>query len=140
MAQTRPQGSGYQSRIRASIVQLLGWSGAWMGTCALMKFGPKFLWDKALVFTPLAVGVNVCVGVGLILAYKKHVAELDELQRKIYFNALAIAVGVTLVVGVPYSVMETYDVIPFHAQIWHLLMLMVLAFIVSFLHGTWRYR
>jgi hypothetical protein len=140
MAQSKPQECGYQSRIWTSILRLATWGGAWVGTCALMKFGPKFLWNKASVFTPLAVGLNVCVGIGLILAQKKYVAELDELQRKIYLNALAITVGVALIVGVPYSVMDTYDMIPFHANISHLLMIMSLAFLVSFAHGTWRYR
>jgi hypothetical protein len=140
MTHSKPQESGYQSRIRMGNIRLIIWNGAWAGSCALMKFGPKSLWDKASVLTLLAVGLNLCMGVGLILANKKYIAELDELQRKIYLNALAITVGVALIVGVPFSVMDTYEVIPFHAQIWQLLMLMSLTFIVSFLYGTWRYR
>jgi hypothetical protein len=111
-----------------------------VGSSALMAFGPNSLWNKALVLTPLAIGLNVCVGVGWILATKEYVAELDELQRKIYLNALAITVGVALIAGVPFSVMDKYALIPFHAHIWHLLMLMSVTFSASFLHGTWRYR
>ena len=48
--------------------------------------------------------------------------------------------GVGLIAGIPYSVMDTYDVIPFHADIAHLVILMSLTFLVSFLYGTWRYR
>src|SRR3954454_1708835 len=95
---SKPQESGYQSRIRMNVVQLAVWNGAWLGTSALMAFGPKFLWNQILVFTPLAIGLNLCVGVGLMLANKKYVAELDELQRKIYLNALAITVGVAVIV------------------------------------------
>ena len=131
---------GYQSRIRTSTIRLACWNGAWVAATALMAFGPKFLWNKALVFTLLAVGLDVAVGVGMILANKKYLAELDELQRKVYLNALAITVGVALIAGVPYSVMDTYDVIPFQADIAHLLMLMSLTFFVSILYGTWRYR
>ncbi len=53
------------------------------------------------MFTLLAVGLDVAVGVGMILATKKYVVELDELQRKVYLNALGITMGVGLIAGVP---------------------------------------
>lgn len=93
-----------------------------------------------MVFTLAAIGINICVGVGMILATKNYVMELDELQRKVYLNALAITVGVAIVAAVPYSVMDTYKVIPFHAEIWHLMLLMCLTFCISFLYGNLRYR
>lgn len=42
--------------------------------------------------------------------------------------------------GIPYAVMNTYHVIPFKADIAHLVILMGLTFFVSILYGTWRYR
>ena len=131
--------NGYQARIWKRTIRLACWGGAWLAATALMKFGPKFLWNKALAFTLLA-GLDVAVGVGMILANKTYLAELDELQQKVYLNALGITVGAALIAGVPYSVMDYYHVTPFHAEIWHLLMLMSLTFSVSFLYGTWRYR
>src|SRR5215469_10361209 len=126
MNQLKSRQSGYESRIRTSVIQLFRWCGAWAGTCALMAFGPKFLWNKALVFTVLAIGLNVCVGIGTIVANKKYFEELDELQRKVHLNSLAITVGVAMIVGVPYSVMDSYHVIPFHANVSHLVVLMAL--------------
>jgi len=105
-----------------------------------MAFGPKFLWNKALVLTLLAIGVNVCVGIGTILANKKYFEELDELQRKVHLNSLAITVGVAMIVGIPYSVMDSYHVLPFHADISHLMVLMSLTYAASNLYGTRRYR
>ena len=131
---------GYRSRVWTRTIRLACWGGAWLAATALMKFGPKFLWNKDLVFTLQAVGLDVAVGIGLILANKKYVAELDELQQKVYLNALGITVGVALIAGVPYSVMDFYHVISFHAEIWHLLMLMSLTFVFSFIYGTWHYR
>jgi hypothetical protein len=107
---------------------------------ALMAFGPKFLWNKALVFTLLAVGLDVAVGVGMILVNKRYIAELDELQRKVQLNSMGITLGVALVAGVPLSMMDAYHVIPFHADIAYLLILMSLTFAVSNLYGTRRYR
>src|SRR5947209_8528856 len=140
MTYSKPQESGYQSRMRISILRLASLSAGWLVTCALMKFGPKFLWSQASVLTWLAVGLNVCAGVGLILANKEYIEQLDELQRKIYLNALAVTVGVILIVWVPYAVMETYEMTPFHANISHLLALMGLTFPAALSYGTWRYR
>jgi hypothetical protein len=140
MKQLKPPQNGYQARIRANVIRLFRWNAAWGAATALMAFGPKFLWNRALVFTLLAVGLDVAVGVGMILANKAYLAQLDELQQKVYLNALGITVAVALIAGVPYSVLDIYHVISFHAEIWHLLLLMSLTFVVSFLYGTWHYR
>ena len=130
----------YRSRIRTSTTRLIRWDGAWVAATALMAFGPKFLWNRALGFTLLAVGLDLAVGVGMILATKQYIAELDELQRKVYLNALAITDGVGLIVGIPWSVMDTYHVIPVKADIANLVILMGVTFVVSTVYGTWRYR
>ena len=104
-----------------------------------MAFGPKFLWNKALGFTLLAVGLDVAVGVGVILANMKYLEELDDLQRKVQLNSMGITLGVALIAGVPLSVMESYHLIAFHS-IAYLLTLMSLTFAVSNLYGTRRYR
>jgi DNA-binding XRE family transcriptional regulator len=140
MNQLKPPENGYQSRFRKNIIRLVRWNGVWVAATALMAFGPKFLWNKALGFTLLAVGLDVAVGVGMVLATKKYVMELDELQQKVYLNALGIAMGVGLIVGIPFSVMGTYHVIPFHADFSYMVILMGLTFFVSLLYGTWRYR
>jgi hypothetical protein len=140
MGQLKPPEIGYKSRIRTSNWRLFRWTGAWLVTTALMTFGPVFLWNKAIVFTLLAVSLNVGVGVGVILANKNYLAELDELQRKVQLNAMGITLGVAMIVGIPFSVMDMYDVIPFRADIAHLMMLLGLTFFVSFLYGSWRYR
>jgi peptidoglycan/LPS O-acetylase OafA/YrhL len=140
MNQLKTPENGYQSRILKRTIRLACWGGAWLAATALMKFGPKFLWNKALAFTLLAVGLDVAVGVGMILANKNYLAELDELQRKVQLNSMAITLGVGLIAGVPFSVMDSYHVIPFHADIAYLLILMSLTFAVSNLYGTWRYR
>ena len=43
-------------------------------------------------------------------------------------------------VSVPYSVMDAYHVIHFHANFGRLVILQSLTFLVSLLYGTWRYR
>jgi hypothetical protein len=140
MNQLKPQEYGYKSRVRANVIRLFRWNGAWAVATVLMAFGPKYLWNKALAFTLLAVALDVAVGIGMILANKNYLAELDDLQRKVQLNAMGITLGVGLIAGVPFSVMDSYHLIPFHADIASLLILMSLTFVVCNLYGTWRYR
>jgi hypothetical protein len=121
-------------------MRLFFWNGAWAAVTLLMAFGPKFLWHKALVFTLLAIGLDLAFGAGMILATKKYVMELDELQQRVWLNALGITVGVAVSAAGPLSVMDVYHVIPFHVNVSHLVMLMGLTFVVSFMYGMWRYR
>lgn len=140
MNELKPAENGYKSRTRKNVIRLFLWTGAYGVATAVMAFGPKFIWNKVLVFTLLAVGLNFAVGIGLILANKTYLAELDELQRKVQLNAMGITLGVGLIAGCPFSVMDSYHVIPFHADIASLLILMSLTFLVSNVYGTWRYR
>ena len=139
MNQPKPP-NGYQSRIRTNTIRLVRWNGVWAAATLLMAFGPKLLWNKGLVFTLLAVGLNVATGVGMILANKKYIAELDDLQRRIYLNALATTVGVAVIAVVPYAVLDAYHVVHFQAAVAYLVILMSLTFLASFAYGTWRYR
>ena len=125
-------------RFHSIIIRLACWGTAWCAATLLMKFGPRFLWDKASLFTLLAVGLDVAVGVGLILAHKNWVAELDDLQRKVYLDATGITLGVTMIAGVAYEYLDKSGMIPFHFS--NLLILMSLTFLASNLYGTWRYR
>ena len=89
--------NGYQSRTRTNVMRLFRWNGAWAAATLLMALGPKFLWNTALVFTLLAVALDVAVGVGMILANKKYLADLDELQRKVQLNSMGITLGAGLI-------------------------------------------
>ncbi len=140
MNQLKTPEKGYQSRICTSTLRFAGWGGAWLLVTTLMRFGPIFLWNQASVFTLMAVGLDVAVGVGWILAGKAYIAELDELQQKVYLNALGITAGVALIAGVPFTVMGLYHMISFHPEIWQLQMLMGVTFMFSFAYGNWRYR
>jgi hypothetical protein len=138
MNQSKPLERSYASRTNTGLRRLAGWAGAWVASTWLMKLGPEHLWDKALLFTLLAVGLDVAVGVGLILAHQRWAAGLDELQRKIYLDATGITLGVTVIAGVPYSFLSKLGVVPF--QFSHLLILTCVTFLISNIYGTWRYR
>jgi hypothetical protein len=131
--------AGLARRTRRNTIRLAGWTGAWVVTLAVAVFGSTFLWDSK-AFSLIAILVNIAAGVGMIAANKQHLDGLDELQRKIQLEAMALALGVGLVGGLAYSTMDITDVIPFDAEISFLVMLISLVYIGATLIGRSKYQ
>ena len=131
--------NGLADRTRRNTVRLAGWTGAWVVTLAVAVFGPTFAWDSTLV-SLAAILVNVAVGIGMIVANKRHLDGLDELQRKIQLEAMGIALGVGLVGGLAYSTLDVTNVIAADAEISFLIMLIGLTYLVSVVIGQRRYK
>ena len=131
--------AGLAQRTRQNTVRLAAWTGAWLVTLALAVFGPILLWDsKALALG--AILVNIGAGVGMIMANKRHLDGLDELQRKIQLEAMGIALGVGLVGGMAYSTMDVTNVIPGDAEISFLVILISLTYLASVVLGVRKYK
>lgn len=111
------------TRTRQSTRRLAAWTGAWLATLAIASFGPLLLWTSTPL-TIVAIVVNLGFGAGMILANKRHLQGLDELQQKIQLEAMALTLGIALVLGLGYSLLDVTDVIPFDAEISYLVMLM----------------
>ncbi|MCL1066873.1 hypothetical protein L2735_08650 [Shewanella olleyana] len=119
---------------------LAKWTTAWVVTMAIANFGPKFIWQENELLTLLAIVVNLAVGVGMILANKRHLAGLDELQQRIQLNAMAGSLGVGLIVGLSYSNLDVTGLIGFDAEISHLVIIMALTYMVGILLGNRKYQ
>jgi len=127
--------------IQRKNLKLMGyWTGGWVLTSAIATFGPKFLWSFNFGISILAVLINTIIGVGWILINRKYTNGLDELQRKVAVDAKAIALGVGVVGGLSYSMLNTANVISFHAEIGHLVMLMGITYFIAFVVGNIRYK
>ena len=116
------------------------WTIAWVLTTALVTFGTEFIWQSDKLLTSLAILVNVVIGFGMILAVKRFLSGQDEMQQKIQLDAMALSLGVGLVVGLGYSSMDQTNLIPFDAEISHLIILMSLTYIVGIFAGLRKYR
>ena len=133
------QTGDWTSRIAKRALRMAYWTAAWVVSTALGVFGPQFLWSsKALTFAALLI--NLGFGVGMIIAFKGWLAEQDELQKKIQLESLAIALGVGIVGGLGYSMMDITNLIPFDAEIAFLVILMSLTYIAGILVNTNRYK
>ena len=116
------------------------WSAAWVATTALAAFGPRLIWNFATLPTILGVLINLGVGFGMIVMNKRNVRGWDELQQKIFLDAAAITLGVGLVCGISYELLEDIRLISFEPEISHLIILMALTFMAVIIAGHRKYR
>ncbi|QFQ94912.1 hypothetical protein F9278_00390 [Streptomyces phaeolivaceus] len=117
------------------------WTLAWVATLALAKFGPRLLWNpQQWGASWAAVAVNFIVGIGWILAFTRFLRVLDELQRKIMQDALAVTLGVGWVVGFAYVVVDAGDLVARDVDVAVLPALMGVVFVIAFAVGKIRYR
>ncbi|MET0862586.1 MAG: hypothetical protein ABW091_16355 [Microbacterium sp.] len=130
--------SGYRAELRAT-GGLVAWTVAWAASLALARFGPE-LWGDSPQVTWAAVLLNLAVGIGWIIAFTRFLRALDDLQRKIVQDALAVTLGVGWVAGFGYVVAETTGLVSVEVEAAILPAFMGVVFIVAFVVGKIRYR
>lgn len=116
------------------------WTGAWLVTMAVASFGPKFIWDYNSIFSLLSIGVNILVGIGMIKANIQYLKGLDEMQQRLSLEAMGLALGVGVVGGLSYSLLDISNVISYDAEISHLVILIGLTYLVGIIVGNIRYK
>lgn len=130
----------YQDSFKRS-VRLVLWTLAWAATLALAKFGPGHLWEaRQTVASWAAVGVNLVVGVGWIVAFTGFLRGLDELQRKIIHDALAVTLGVGWVGGFAYVVADAAGLVTYDVNVAVYPALLGVVYVIAFVVGSIRYR
>lgn len=116
------------------------WTGAWVITMAVVAFGPKLIWNFNNYISTFFILLNTLVGVGMILSNRKYINGLDEMQRKIHTDAMAIALGAGIVGGLSYSMLDIANVISPDAEIGFLVMFMGITYLVAIVIGNIRYK
>jgi hypothetical protein len=74
-----------------------------------------------------------------VFTYFKLVSDMDELQRKIQYSALAFAMGVTYVGSFCYSLLVTYQLV-IDVEVSDLILLMTIAFMGAVTYGQVKFR
>jgi len=123
-----------------NISRLRVWTAAWIAASALAAFGPRFFWDYDTLLTISGVILTLGVGFGMILANRTYLQGLDEMHRAIFLDAGALTLGVGLVCGLSYELLEDIKLISFEPEISHLAMLMCLTFLAGLINGHRKYR
>ena len=125
---------------KRNTARLRYWTVAWLAAMATAAFGPKYIWDFATLPTILALLVSLCVGFGMIVANKRYLQGLDEMHQKIFLDAGALTLGVGMVCGLSYEMLEDIKLISYEPEISHLIILMCLTMMVGMILGHRRYR
>ncbi len=132
--------NNYQTKNNSNTISLRNWTGAWVITMAITAFAPKFIWDFNTTLTIIAVLTNLAIGFGMLRANKRYLRDLDEMQQKILLNAMALTLGVGLVVGLSYELLEDIKLISFQPEIGHLVILMCLTNLAGIVAGRRKYQ
>ena len=120
--------------------RLFIWSVVWVLATAGVAFGPKNLWNFNTWLTIIAVLIHISIGLGMIRVFKQFLLGLDELQRKIHLDAMAISLGIGLVFGCSYEMLEDIKLIPFEPEIPHLMIVMYLTYAIGSILGVRKYQ
>ena len=138
---TQPTGtSAWASRMIRNTLGLAAWTAAWVASLAFAAFGPVALWNREPVPTLLAIGLNVVIGVGMLLANRRNLQAMDELQRTVQLQAMAWTLGAGLVGGLAWTLFDRHNLVPFDSEIAHLVVFMGLVYLAGTLAGVRRYR
>lgn len=130
----------WERKITRNTKLLAVWTGAWLLTMALATFGPVLLWSDDKLWSFLAIALNTLVGIVMIIANKRQLQSLDEMQQRIQRDAMGVTLGVGLVAGLSYSNLDISNLIPGDAEISVLVMIMGLTYGLTMMLVARKYR
>jgi hypothetical protein len=125
---------------RINLYRLAAWTWSWVATLAIATFGPKYIWDDHTVLTTLAVLVNFSNGVLMIIANRNLFNNFDELERKIHLESLAMTLGLAVVAGLSYSLLDTTNLISSDAEISNLILFIGVTYLIFVTINARRYK
>lgn len=121
------------------LINLGLWTWSWVATLAIATFGPIFIWEDHKVLSSLAIITNLINGVLMIFANRKLFNHYDELERKLHLESMALTLGLTIILGLSYSLLDQTNLIPFDAEIGVLVGLVGVIYMITLLINRKRY-
>ena len=116
------------------------WTLSWTLSMAIATFGPQFLWNEESVGTLLAIIVNLILGIQMILANRKFINSGDELQKKIHLESLGLTLGLAVIVGLSYSLLDQKNLISGDAEISVLVLFIGITYLVTMTINNRKYK
>ena len=118
---------------------LLGWTLAWVVSLAFLTGAENTIWND-LIYTKIGLLINLVIGIGMIVANKNLFKTYDELQKKIQFEAMAITLGLAVVVGLTYEVSFDFGVIDKEPEFEYLVIFICFSYVASNIISAIRYK
>ncbi|RHW75525.1 hypothetical protein [Colwellia sp. RSH04] len=130
----------YTSVNKKNTKKLLFWTSTWVVSMAIAAFAPRFIWDFNTTLTIIGVLLNIAAGVGMLLANRQYLIDLDEMQRKIMLEAMGLTLGVGLVFGLSYELFEDIKLINSEPEISHVVIVMAITYLIANIKGQRKYQ
>lgn len=140
MTKQKTEPNDWPGQTKESTIRLAKWTILWMLTLAIPAFGPALFWEENHLINSLAILFNLGIGIGMIMATINHLKKQDEMMQKVQLEAMGISLGVAVVGGIAFSMLDTTNVIPFDAEISYLVMIIAITYLVSVFINLRRYN
>ncbi|MCK8046390.1 hypothetical protein MSG37_16005 [Shewanella sp. 1CM18E] len=91
------------------------------------------------VILTIVFSLHTLIGIAMLVSYRHFLIQLDEMERKVQLDALALSVGVTIICFSSYSILENGATVP-PLNAAYLIALMALTYMVGIIKGRINYR
>lgn len=133
------QNANWQQQQRSSTTKLAIWTVTWLLSLALATFGPMMFWQSTgLSLT--ATAVNVLVGIAVLIANRNQLRSLDELQQKIQLEAMGLTLGITIIIALAYTTLDSQFQLNAKDTISNLMFIIGITYIIGLLLGRRKYQ
>jgi hypothetical protein len=111
----------------------------WMALMVFIDKAILYNWIESTSLINTLIVLDVILGMLTIYMFIKMLAAMDEMQRKIQFDALAFTMGATLVAAVTYSLLTTAMIVN-DSETSDLILFMTFCYMLSIGYGQVKYR
>lgn len=115
------------------------WRLAWVVSLVILTGAENSLWDNK-IYTIIGLIINFAIGIGMIIAEKNLFKTYDELQKRIQFEAMAITLGLVIIVGLTYEVSFDFGIIDKEPQFEYLMLFISLLYIITNIVNSRRFQ
>lgn len=115
------------------------WTFVWVASLVIIDKNILYQFYPSEILTIVGIGVNALLGFVMMFAFIRYLKGMDELQQKIQLDALAFALGLSLVGSVCYSLLVTAGYVV-DEEVTDIIMIMVFSHMLGLLLGNLRYR
>ena len=127
------------ARPTRSTIRLISWVLVWVGTLILVDKAVLYGWYASDFISVLGIVINAGMGLGVIVTFLRFLREIDEMQRKIQLDSLALSMGIGFVGSFSYTLLVTTGFVA-DPEVSDIILLMAGTYIASVIVGQFRYR
>ena len=120
----------FESRTVRGAIRFVLWSLAWTGSMVLVDKAVLYGWYTESFYSVIGIVVNALLGLVVVRTFLRHLGDMDEMQRKIQLDALALSMGVGFVGSFTYSLLTTTGFVT-DPEISDIILLMAVTYMAS---------